>query len=291
MRSLLQFKLQIALMFAMAVWGLSWTNAKILGVYTSPPLSMFWRFFLATICFIPIMKWTNHSFKIPQSAFKFVFLNGFFMTVYNYFYFRGTQLGFAGAGGVIVTTLNPIFTSLLAVVILKDLLKSKDILGAFLGLTGGALIIKIWSVNYGDLVQNGNIHFLLAALSWAFVTLITTSSKDKLHFIPYSFWSITIAGLFSFFISVNEPLFSVFNYGWNFWLNLFILSAGAMVFGTTIYFLAAVRLGSRKASAYIFSVPVTAMGFSMVILGESLDWNTALGSVLAISGVYLINKS
>ncbi len=92
-------------------------------------------------------------------------------------------------------------------------------------------------------------------------------------------------------MSVNEPLFSVFNYGWNFWLNLFILSAGAMVFGTTIYFLAAVRLGSRKASAYIFSVPVTAMGFSMVILGESLDWNTALGSVLAISGVYLINKS
>ena len=23
-------------MFAMAVWGLSWTNAKILGIYTSP---------------------------------------------------------------------------------------------------------------------------------------------------------------------------------------------------------------------------------------------------------------
>ena len=116
-------------MFAMAVWGLSWTNAKILGVYTSPPILMFWRFLLATICFIPIMKWTNHSFKIQKSAFKFVFLNGFLMTVYNYFYFRGTQLGFAGAGGVIVTTLNPIFTSLLAVVILKELLKSKDILG------------------------------------------------------------------------------------------------------------------------------------------------------------------
>ena len=86
-------------MFAMAVWGLSWTNAKILGIYTSPLLSMVWRFFLATICFVPVMKWTGHSFKIPQSAFKFVFLNGFFMTVYNYFYFRGTQLGLAGAGG------------------------------------------------------------------------------------------------------------------------------------------------------------------------------------------------
>ena len=212
------------------------------------------------------------------------------MTVYNYFYFRGTQIGLAGAGGVIVTTLNPIITSILAAVILKELLKAKDLFGAFLGLTGGAFIIKIWSVNYVDLVQNGNIHFLLAATSWAFVTLITASSKDKIHFIPYSFWSIAIAGVFSFLLALDEPLFSVFNLGWNFWLNLFILSAGAMVFGTTIYFLAAVRLGSRKASAYIFTVPVTAMGFSMIILGEQLDWTTALGSILAVSGVYLINK-
>ena len=86
------------------------------------------------------------------------------MTVYNYFYFRGTQLGLAGSGGVIVTTLNPIITSLLAVIIFKDLLKSKDILGALLGLTGGAFIIKIWSVNYVDLIQNGNIHFILASV-------------------------------------------------------------------------------------------------------------------------------
>ena len=103
------------------------------------------------------------------------------MTVYNYFYFRGTQLGLAGAGGVIVTTLNPIITSLLAVIIFKDILKSKDVWGAVLGLTGGAFIIKIWSVNYFDLVQNGNIHFLLASTSWAFVTLITASSKNKIH--------------------------------------------------------------------------------------------------------------
>ena len=278
-------------MFAMAVWGLSWTTAKILGIYTSPLLSMVWRFFLATICFVPVMKWTGHSFKIPQSAFKFVFMNGCLMTVYNYFYFRGTQLGLAGSGGVIVTTLNPIITSLLAVIIFKDLLKSKDILGALLGLTGGAFIIKIWSVNYVDLVQNGNIHFILASVSWAFVTLITTSSKDKIHFIPYSFWSIAIAGVLSFFISIGEPIFSVFNHGWDFWLNLFILSAGALVFGTTVYFLAAVRLGSRKASSYVFTVPVTAMGFSMIILGEHLDWSTAIGSLFAVSGVYLINKS
>ncbi len=275
----------------MAVWGISWTNAKILGTYTSPFLSMFWRFLLATLLFIPVMKWTGHSLKISQRAIKYVFLNGFLMTVYNYFYFRGTQMGLAGAGGVLVTTLNPIITAILAVIIFKDTLKSKDFFGAILGFLGGVIIMKIWSVSMSNLIQSGNIHFLWAAVSWAFVTIITASSKDKIHFIPYSFWSMAVAGVFSFLLALDEPLFSVFNYGWNFWMNLFILSAGAMVFGTTIYFLATVRLGSRKASAYIFTVPVTAMGFSMIILGEQLDWTTALGSVLAVSGVYLINNS
>ena len=290
-RFISHYKLQIFLILAMVVWGLSWTNAKILGDYTSPQISMVWRFILAILLFIPVMHWTDHSFKFPRGGIKYVLAYGFFMTIYNYFYFRGTQVGLAGAGGVLVTTLNPIITTFFTVIILKDTLKSKDMVGSIFGFLGGIFIIKIWMVNYSDLVQNGNIHFLLAAISWAFVTLITSTAKEKIHYIPYSFWSIVLAGIFSAILSIGEPIFTVFNYGWNFWLNLFLLSGGAMVFGTTIYFLAAIRLGSRRASAYIFTVPVTAMGFSVIILGEQLDWSTTLGSILAVSGVYLINKS
>ena len=275
----------------MAVWGLSWTNAKILGFYTSPPLSMFWRFLCAVLLFIPVLKWTGHSFSIPKKGFMFILANGLFMTFYNYFYFRGTQIGLAGIGGVLVTTLNPIITMILLVFILKETIKTKEILGALLGITGGLFIVNIWSVNYHDLLLSGNLHFVLAASSWACVTLITSASKDKIHFIPYSFWSMLVAGLFSFLLSIGEPILSVFDYGWEFWINLLILSGGAMVFGTSVYFLATVQLGSKKASAFIFTVPVTAMGFSMLLLGEQLDWSTAFGSILAVSGVYLINKS
>ena len=286
-----KYKLQIILILAMAVWGLSWTNAKIMGFYTSTPLSMFWRFFCAVLVFIPVIKWTGNSFFIHRKGLKLVLANGLLMTLYNYFCFRGTQIGLAGIGGVLVTTLNPIITMVLAGIILKDSFKTKDVLGAIFGIFGGMLIIKIWAVNFGDLIQNGNIHFILAASSWACVTLVTSASKDKIHFIPYSFWSMAVAGLLSFLLSIGEPILSVFDYGWEFWINLFVLSGGAMVFGTTIYFLATVQLGSRKASAFIFTVPVTAMGFSMLLLGEQLDLNTALGSILAVLGVYLINKA
>ncbi|SVB41190.1 uncharacterized protein METZ01_LOCUS194044, partial [marine metagenome] len=39
----------ILTIIAMVLWGLSWTNAKIVGNYGEAPLMMFWRFIFATI--------------------------------------------------------------------------------------------------------------------------------------------------------------------------------------------------------------------------------------------------
>ena len=44
-----------------------------------------------------------------------------------------------------------------------------------------------------------------------------------------------------------------------------------MSFGTSIYFLASSKLGPKQASAYIFLVPLSAMGFAMIILLEPLQ--------------------
>ena len=46
---------------------------------------------------------------------------------YNYNYLKGTQLGLAGIGGVIVPTLSPLITTILAIFILNQSIKKKDI--------------------------------------------------------------------------------------------------------------------------------------------------------------------
>ena len=75
-----------------------------------------------------------------------------------------------------------------------------------------------------------------------------------------------------------------------FYLNFFLVSIGAMSFGTSIYFLASTVLGPKKASAYIFLVPLTAMGFAMLLLSEQLELSTLFGGIFGIYAVYLINK-
>ncbi len=277
-------------MIAMVTWGLSWTNAKIVGMYGDAPLMTFWRFVFATLSFAPIVYFTKSSFSINGKSLRFIALNALFMTSYNYFYFRGTQVGLAGAGGVLVTTLNPINTAILAAILFNIPLYRKDIAGMIIGFIGGGMIMNIWNMDMDLFLQSGNTHFLLASLSWAAVTLITSRSKDVMPFITYSFWSFGIASLLSFLLAFDQPLLSIFQFDWVFWLNMMLLAVGAMAFGTTIYFLASRQLGPQKASSFIFTVPVTAMLFAMLFLNEELTITIATGSILAMFAVYLINK-
>lgn len=283
-------KLYIVTIIAMVTWGLSWTNAKILGMYGDAPLMAFWRFTIATLSFAPIVYFTKNSFSINIKSLRFIALNAVFMTSYNYFYFKGTQVGLAGAGGVLVTTLNPINTAILAALIFNIPLYKKDITGMIIGFIGGGMIMNIWQMDMDLLMQSGNTHFILASLSWAAVTLITSRSKDIIPFIPYSFWCFLMASFMSLGIAYDQPLLSVFNFDWVFWLNMMFLAVGAMAFGTSIYFMATTRLGAQKASAFIFTVPVTAMLFAIIFLNEILTLSTAIGSLLAMFAVYLINK-
>jgi len=274
----------------MAVWGLSWTNAKILGFYGDAQLMMFWRFAIATISFAPIVYFTKNTFTINRKSIRLIALNAVFMTSYNYFYFKGTQVGLAGAGGVLVTTLNPINTAILAAIIFNIPLYKKDIAGMVIGFIGGGLIIEIWRMDMAQLLQSGNIHFLMASISWASVTLITSRSKDIIPFIPYSFWCFAISTFLSLLFAFNQPLLSVFQFDWVFWINMILLAVGAMAFGTSIYFLASREFGAQKASAFIFTVPVTAMLFAIIFLNEVLTVSIAIGSSFAMFAVYLINK-
>jgi drug/metabolite transporter (DMT)-like permease len=68
------------------------------------------------------------------------------------------------------------------------------------------------------------------------------------------------------------------------------MAAAAMAFGTSIYFQASVKLGAKKASAYIFTVPLASMGFAMLFLNEPLIFTTIIGGTFGIAAVYLINK-
>ena len=279
------------MVFAMITWGYSWVGAKILGPYGHVSTKIFLRFFFASIALIPILLKYHIPFRIDKKGFIFILWNSISLCSYNYFYFKSTHMGLAGVGGVLVTTLNPILTSLFVFSFLdKSSAKLKDFVGLIMGLTGGGIIMRLWEMDIALMISSGNIFYILASCSWVSVTITSQKSKNHIHFLTYSFWSFLSSSLLSLSFCEIESISQTINYDWIYWLNIFLLSIVVMSFANTMYFFASSKIGAVKASSYIFVVPLTAIIFSKIILNEQVLYTTVLGGILSVVAVYLINK-
>lgn len=283
--------LYIIMIVAMATWGLSWTNGKILGNYTSVPVLMVWRFFIAAVSMVFVLIFTKTDWKISFKGFLQILVSSIFLVLYNHFYFTGTHVGPAGAGGVLVTTLNPVLTFILISIYRRSLPSGRALAGIMLGIFGGSILINLWQTGWSAIFSSGNQYFVLCAGTWAFLTFISSGINKHMSTLTYSFWLYLVSSVIALFFLGDNKLLAVFTYDLGFWLNLLAISVGAMAFATTAYFIAASRLGSERASAFIFTVPASAMLFSMLILNEKLKWYVLVGGGISILAVYLINTS
>ncbi len=283
--------LYIIMIISMSLWGLSWTNGKILGTFTSIPILMFWRFFIAGIFMLGVLIVRGTQWRITLAGLPSIVASAIFLVLYNHFYFTGTLIGSAGAGGVLVTTLNPVLTFLLISTIRRNIPRGRSLAGLLLGILGGTILINIWQDGWSAIFTSGNQYFVLCASTWAFLTFISSRINKHMSTLTYSFWLYMLSSILALLFVDKSQVFSVFRLGLSFWLNLLSVSVGAMAFATTAYFIAASRLGSEKASAFIFTVPLSAMIFAMLILNEPLKWNIVFGGTISIIAVFLINSS
>ena len=283
--------LYVIMIFSMILWGLSWPSGKIVSQYGSIPVIMVWRFLIAAAAMLLVLLVRRTRILIPKQGILPLTLSVILITTYNLAYFMGVRKGAAGAGGVLVTTLNPILTFALVSIIARRRPGLKPTMGIFLGMIGGSILINVWQHGWGSVFQSGNQYFLLCAGSWAFLTLVSSRINTHMSTLTYSFWVYLGSGVLASFMTGDAHLGQVFSYDLRFWINLASISLGAMAFATTAYFIATSQLGSEKAAAFIFTVPVSAMLFSMLMLDEALKVNVLIGGFLSITAVYLINAS
>lgn len=283
-------KFYILLVIAMISWGFAWPSAKSIVGLENPNVIIFWRFLATAISILPILLWRKESLRLPDiKSFFQVCVGGVLYTVYNQFFLLGLSSGFAGAGGVLVTTMNPIFTYILGHLLQKQYPGKKDAFGLLLGLSGGLVLLHIWDKPTEGVFQSGNIFFLLCAFSWAILSMNSHSTGQKISPLVYSFYVFTIGTIFDFIFALPYGLSNVFSLDWMFWGQIFYLSVISTTFGTTVYFFASTKLGSRIASSFIFLVPATAVLGSWIFLGEVPSLTTLFGGSLAVSAVLILN--
>lgn len=276
------------MVLAMLLWGGGWTALKILTYELPMDVIIFWRFFLMSLSFLPFLYYFKQPIKITKKSLKFIAGSSVLNISFMFSSFMGIKYGLAGAGSVIITTFSPIMTFILVALIFRKNLSSLQYFGLFLGLIGGYILLQLGDLS---LFFNGsNIYFLLCAVIWAGVTLLSQHSQEYIHPVHYSFLISVVATLFSFVYAYGSDLMSVFDQGVVFWVAMIYLAVLGQTVATTIFFIASGKLGSQKTSSFMFLVPFFALASAWLILDEPLELHILVGGALSMVAVYFVNK-
>ncbi len=274
----------------MLIWGFSWPSAKAIASDASHQTLVFLRFFPSFIGMVFIVIYKKIDISINFKNFFLLSLCGAIIALYNSMFFSGLKFGFATIGGILVTSLIPVFTFLILFKIKKFKIRLKEKIGLFSGLLGGLILIKIWDISFEKLLLSGNLFFIIAALLWATLTILSQKTQKEVHPFVFSFYVFGIASLIYFFLSFSKDLSNIASYSSKlFWLNIFYLSIVTNVFATTIYFIGTSKIGSKKASSFIFLVPIISVSSSVLLLKETIEIITVIGGFFSIFAVLMIN--
>jgi len=277
-----------AMFFAMIAWGSTWVSAKILGEYLGSFELIFWRFSLAAVGLVPIIVLLKHSWKIGWKNALLALLSGWLLVLYNYLFFRGCHLGAAGFGGVLVTTLIPVVTFVLIALLGRKRLARVEILALGIGALGTMTILRIWEYGPEIWSRPGVKYFILAALTWPFITILS-ARLHQASAIVFSFYMFVVAAIVIYFFILKGVTSPIIRLPARFWINLGLLSLFGTSFGTGIYFIASAKRGSKWASSYFFLVPFSAALFAAIFLHEPLGFATIAGGALTLLAIYRLN--
>ena len=289
----------ILMVAAMLFWGGSWVSGKLVSSAAAPEEIVFWRFLFSFAAFLPLFLSSilRQRQKIPHihgswlPGLLWACLSAGILICYNHLLFHGLRYGLAGKGGIIVTTMNPMFTLVLSRLITGEPLLKNQKIGLLIGIAGGVLLVSPWNYTFSEILESGNLLFLAAALAWASLTTVSASAQRHVSGLMYNVLLYGLATAFNLALFRGANFSGLGSLPAGFWLNVLYLAVFAGAIGTGLYFVAAKRFGSGKAGSFTFLVPGFAVLLSWLILGEVPGFSIISGGILAITAVWMINRN
>lgn len=270
------------------IWGLTFISTKLLIGYGMTPQEIFFLRFL--MAYIGIWFISRHR-KLWSNSWKdeFMLLLGGVTGGSFYFLTENTALEYTLATNVsFLVCTTPLITTLLSLALFKQMKATWNLIGgSLMALTGVALVVCNGHFVL-RLSPTGDLLSLLASLSWAFYSLIMRQMTDR-----YEVTFIT-RKIFFYGVLTILPVFAV--RPWQFALSRFaeptilfhllFLGVLASLICFAVWNIVLKKLGTVRASNYIYLNPLFTLIGSAIVLGERLTPMAWAGMALILGGVY-----
>ena len=193
----------------------------------------------------------------------------------------------------IIAALVPLFITLFTIWLSKCAKITRlMITGIIIGFAG------VLTIFYDYLAQMQSRSFafgvglaLLSTLSWSFGTVYTSKQKPAvdilfnvgLQMLIAGFVLLTVCGLTGKYANLAET-------GHASWFALLYLVVFGSLLAYSAYVFAISKLPPTLVSIYAYINPIVAVGLGWLLLQEKMNANMILGTIITLSGVYLVNR-
>lgn len=285
----------IALVLTSILWGTTWVVSKI-GLTGIPALQMAcYRQFISgalfVLYFMCVKKYSfprkeQYVWLLMMAVLTFVFANAF----------STWSVKYIPAGlGALIGALYPLCVVIIERIFYKsEKVKPLTILGFLVGLAGISVVFydNAFNSQHSSAFYFGVILSVIAMISWSLGTVFIV--RNKLNMNPYyaTGWQMVFSSFILLPIAyLLQPTVSL--------VQIPLVSWGAIVylvfFGSVITFIAFIYsmkvLPMSLASSYAYFNPIVALLTAAWVLGEQLTWDIFWGTLVTLSGVFLVNFS
>lgn len=278
----------LSALFSILVWGTTFISTKILLKDFAPIEILFFRFILGLVFLIILCP---HRMKITDKKHELTFALAGFFGVTLYFLLENIALTYSMASNIgVIISISPFFTAILAHLFLDGEKLKINFFCGFLASMSGIFLISFNGSTAFSLNPLGDVLAVGAAFVWACYAILTrkistygysTIKTTRRIFIYGLIFMLPALFLFDFRIGL-ERFANPINL-----FNILFLGLGASALCFVTWNIAVGLLGAVKTSIYIYMVPVITVITSVIVLHEKITWMAGLGTILALTGLFI----
>lgn len=278
------------LILASSIWGGMYVVVKVV-VLVIPPLELVWmRYVVAIVALLMIGLLTRQSWRIEKRYIPVIVAIGIIGNAISIVTQEtGTMLSSAQMGAII-TSSTPAFMVIFARLLLKEQLTVRKGMSVGLATIGVLLIVGVGNLDLTS--QLGGLSLLVAALTWALMSVLVKFLPSNYSQIVVTTYSILVALIVLTPLVLPRldeiPMPELMDP--TIWGGLLYLGVISTACGFLLWNRGLQMLHASSGGIYFFFQPIVGAFLGWLLLGERLGIMFWIGSALILVGVLLVVK-
>ncbi len=280
---------------AIVLWGISFVATRLALREVQPVTLIFTRFALGVALLYVVLAARRVPLLPPRSSWVAMAGLGFIgIFIHQLLQSHALTLTTAVRTGWLIG-ITPIVSALLAALFLRERFGAGKIAGLLVGLLGVALVVTRGRLDPELLALPstwGDFLILLSTVTWSVYTVLGHDTIRRVGSLRATAGTMLAGWL------MMSPWF-LGSEGWRelsqvssvSWAAILFLGFGCSGVAYWCWYGALERVETSRVAAFLYVEPLVTVVAAIPLLGERVGWSTAVGGVVVLAGVALVQRS